>query len=230
MSTSSYDNLLAIDTATAVLRLAVSFGEDRMIKSEEPNEFSHASVIMKKISDLLAMAELRADSLHGLVVNIGPGSFTGLRIGLSAAKGIAVVNDTAISGISMFDLATAQLADIGEPVNVVVPFKRDQVYVGVVEDGHCDVESIRPVALVDLAEHLGATPSTAVGLDLRNLAPSARTPSIGGKIGYTAADLLALGRTRLKHGAADDLASLEPLYLQKSQAEIRFEQRQQGRA
>lgn len=230
MTENSYENLLAIDTATAVLRLAVSFGGDRMVKSEEPNEFSHATVIMKKISDLLGTADIESRQLDGLIVNIGPGSFTGLRIGLSAAKGMAVVNETPIVGISMFDLAAAQLAESKEAVSVVVPFKRDQVYVGLVTNGCCPLDAIHPVGLIELTDYLGTSLSTAVGLDLRELAPSIQAPSIGSQIQYTAADLLMLGRSRLERGRADDLASLEPLYLQKSQAEIRLEQRRQDRS
>ncbi len=225
-----YDNLLAIDTATAMLRLAVSFGGDRMIKSEEPNEFSHASVIMKKVSDLLMTADVESRRLDGLIVNIGPGSFTGLRIGLSAAKGMAVVGDTPIVGISMFELAAARLAGSADEIKVVVPFKRDQVYVGIVVDSRCELESVRTVGLAGLADYLGTTPAAAVGLDLRQLAPSIRTPSTGAQIEYSVADLLALGRIRLEQGRADELASLEPLYLQKSQAEIKFEQGRQGRS
>jgi tRNA threonylcarbamoyladenosine biosynthesis protein TsaB len=230
MTEGGYNNLLAIDTATAVLRLAVSFGSDRTVKSEEPNEFSHATVIMKKISDLLGTAEIEPGRLDGLIVNVGPGSFTGLRIGLAAAKGIAVVGETPMAGVSMFELAAARLPESPEAVNVVVPFKRDQVYVGTVVNGRCDVDKIQAVALTELADFLGTSPSTAVGFDLQQLASSMKASPAGAQLDYTAADLMAVGRSRLEKGQADEAASLEPLYLQKSQAEIKFEQRRQGRA
>src|SRR5512147_1747748 len=98
-------NLLAIDTATATLRLALKFGEDRLVKSSERVERSHGQMLMRKIENLCGSASVAPDQIGGIAVAIGPGSFTGLRIGLAAAKGMAVALDIPIVGVSHFDIA-----------------------------------------------------------------------------------------------------------------------------
>ena len=64
------------------------------------------------------------DKIEGLVVCAGPGSFTGLRIGLAVAKGIATALEIPIAAVSLFEIAAAKLEAGGEIVQVLVPFKR----------------------------------------------------------------------------------------------------------
>ncbi|MFH1688484.1 MAG: tRNA (adenosine(37)-N6)-threonylcarbamoyltransferase complex dimerization subunit type 1 TsaB [bacterium] len=215
-------NLLAIDTATATLRLAVGFGGDRVIKTAQDVQRSHGLVLLKMIDDILKSAEIPREKLQGLVVGTGPGSFTGLRIGLAAAKGIAVALDIPVVGLSLFDLAAALLPP--EQVQLVVPFKRDQVFVGPVENGQWSAATIQPVSLSELSDRLIDRTAVGICLNVSDFVPGVATPRIGGRIEYDSADLLRLGRERLSAGSGDDLAGLEPLYLQRSQAEIRFDQ------
>lgn len=215
-------NLLAIDTATATLRLAVGFGGDRVVKISEDIGRSHGLVLLKKIGDVLGSAGIAADALEGIVVGTGPGSFTGLRIGLAAAKGMVVALDIPIVGVSLFDLAAAMLPR--ERIQLVVPFKTDQVFVGLIENGTCSQSSISAVSVTALAAHLGDSTAVGICLNVTDLVPGVATPGAGGRIEYDAADLLALGRERLRAGGGDDPAELEPLYLQRSQAEIRFDE------
>ena len=107
MTDSTMQNILAIDTATHNLHLGLQYGGDRLIKSTNPLAKSHGQVIFKKIEELFESADLTPSDLHAIVVSIGPGSFTGLRIGLAAAKGIAVAAELPILGVQLFDLAAS---------------------------------------------------------------------------------------------------------------------------
>lgn len=222
---SGFDHLLALDCSTKMLRLAVSFGPDRLVRSDELMERSHGQVLTRKIAHLFESSHLRAADLQGLVVSTGPGSFTGLRIALAAAKGMAVALNIPLVGISLFEVAAYRLAESSDPVRVLIPLKKDELFVGTVFGGLCDHSRIVVRTHHALTADPGPEPYTAIGFDLPALLPS--LPVLPGQpeLSFDAADLIHLGRARLDDGQRDDLAALEPLYLQKSQAEIRFDQR-----
>ena len=220
MSNIRFQNILAIDTSSSYLRLAVSSGGDRIVKLNERVDRSHGRLIVKKIGDLLLSGELKPDDLQALVVCTGPGSFTGLRIGLAAAKGMAVALDIPMVGISLFQMAAHRLRHEDHKVLIVIGLNRDECLLAPVDKGSFDTADIKIVAYTELATVVGEDRLLGIGV----------TPDLG-RIGttdlleYDAADLLTLGQSRLAVVDYDDLADLEPLYVQKSRAELRFEQR-----
>lgn len=227
MSDAIFDNLLAIETSSTHLKLALSFGGDRLVKSDDEIERSHGQVIVRKIGNLLSSAGLQQNNLHGLIVSTGPGSFTGLRIGLAAAKGMAVALNIPIVGVSLFEIAAWRLRSEAGPVLVATQVRRDELLVGRIEKGQFDLASVTPVPLTGLHEFAGHTPVVGLGTNAaRNL--EAIQPAGGrAELEIDPADLIHVGRAKFEAGEIADAAILEPLYIQKSQAEIRFEQRRQ---
>ena len=226
MNGTAFDNLLAIETSSTHLKLALSFGGDRLVKSDEEIERSHGQIIVRKIGNLLASAGITQTDIQGLIVSTGPGSFTGLRIGLAAAKGMAVGLNIPIVGVSLFEVAAWRLRSEPEPVLVATQVRRDELLIGSVSNGKFDLASVMAVPLTSLRRFAGHTPVIGLGPAARNL--EAIQP-IGGRaeLEIDPADLLYVGRAKFEAGETAELASLEPLYIQKSQAEIRFEQRRQ---
>lgn len=225
MTNFSTSNVLAIDTSTSVLRLALAYDADRLVKKEDEVERSHGMVLMKKIADICESSGVPRDRIDAIVVCTGPGSFTGLRIGLAAAKGMATALEIPIAAVSLFEIAAAKLATCGTDVQVIVPFKRDELFVGEARDGVCEVSSVSAVALDSLSQFLGERPTAGIGLDPLQLAPDLTAAPGGSVISYDAADLLTLGLQKLNRGETADVATLEPLYVLKSQAEIKFDER-----
>ncbi len=213
-------NVLAIDTATSALNLAVSFGGDRLVKLSEQIGVSHGQFLITKIGQLLDSAGLDRGDLDGIAVSTGPGSFTGLRVGLAAAKGMAVATDIPIVGVSLFDVAAHRLGE--RDACVVVPFKRDEYFVALVTQGAWTPDNVTAVPKTELAEFVGDRQVVAIGIDLAGLYPQLTLAEPSGRIEYDAGDLLVLGQARFSAGESDDIARLEPLYLMKSQAEIRY--------
>ena len=81
-------SILAVETSTAACSVALSMGDARYTRySEEPR--SHTRLIMSMIDEVLAEADLKVGALDSLAVTVGPGSFTGLRIGFSTVQGLA---------------------------------------------------------------------------------------------------------------------------------------------
>jgi tRNA threonylcarbamoyladenosine biosynthesis protein TsaB len=82
-------NLLAIDTACSILSIAVSRNEEILYEEKEAGT-RHSELVMNCIDSLMKKAALNPGDLHGILCIGGPGSFTGLRIGYSIAKGLAL--------------------------------------------------------------------------------------------------------------------------------------------
>lgn len=228
MSDFADKNILAIDTTTSTLHLAIAFAGDRLVKLNEDVGTSHGQMLVRKISDLLISAAIGVADLHALICSTGPGSFTGLRIGLAAAKGIAVAHDIPVVGVSLFDIAGYRLRGDDDTVWVAVPFKRDECFATEISNGKYDVDSIKAVAYPELPRLTGRHAVWGVGLDLGATFAATGSDIIPELLEYDAADMLHIGIERLDAGLIDDLNLLEPMYLQKSQAEIRFARKNRG--
>ncbi len=227
MTSSTFDNLLAIETSSSRLKLALSFGGDRLVKSDEEVERSHGQIIIRKIDNLVSSAGLKQTDIDGLIVSTGPGSFTGLRISLAAAKGIAVALRIPVVGISLFELAAWRLRSEPQTVMVAVQVRRDELLVGCVKGGKFDPASVTAVPVAGLQQHVGQSAIMGVGVEMGRFLHEAHSADSLTELDIDPADLITIGRPRLTAGESADLATLEPLYIQKSQAEIRFEQRRQ---
>lgn len=118
--------LLAIDTAAPRLQLAL-LRDDRVDTLIEDMSTGQAERIFPAIAELLARTTTAYADLTRIAVTTGPGSFTGLRIGLSAARGLGLaLNIPAIGVPSLFALSLNAMCD---PVAVVLDAKRDEAYV-----------------------------------------------------------------------------------------------------
>lgn len=92
-------NLLAIDTSTE--RASVALMQNEEIRSEEQGaQRDHARLLLPTVERLLAEAELNLSQLDGIIYGRGPGSFTGLRIACSVAKGLAYAQDLPVYPVS----------------------------------------------------------------------------------------------------------------------------------
>jgi tRNA threonylcarbamoyladenosine biosynthesis protein TsaB len=219
-----YSNVLAIDTATRQLHLAVLYEGDRSVKSSEVVPRTHGQILLKKIDNLLSSAGLESSDLQATVVSLGPGSFTGLRIGLAAAKGIAVAHDIPIVGVTLFEVATLCLKSTTGSAHVLIPSRKGEFYVGTLRDGAIEKSDVSVVQESDLAARVGHDQIYTIGFDPRLLEEGALGLAARA-LGYDAGDVLRVGLEKLNRGERSDLAALEPVYLQKAIAEIRFDQR-----
>ena len=223
--TNKYNNILVIDSSTRILRLGLQFGGDRLIQSNEKNEKSHGQFIIKKIGELFQSASLEMKDLDAIVVGLGPGSFTGLRIGLAAAKGIAVALDIPIVGVDSFEQAAYWLKNVEETICVIVPLNRDESICGFINFGQYNKNETKIIKYCDLFNEIGNMAIAAVGFDLMEKFPDMENHDVSYYLKYEASDLVYLGLEKLNNGDVANVATLEPMYLQKSQAEIRFDQR-----
>lgn len=220
---------LGIETATSIASVGV-VADDRILAAcALPMRGSHARTLVPLIDAALATAGIALGELDLLAVSIGPGSFTGLRIGLSVTKGLALATGLPAIGVPTLD-AYAHTA--GPRPGILCPVldaRKGEVYAAAFRWPGADPECI--VAATAMApERLAAlvpTPCTLVGdgvdayADLWQrafgtsveLIPLSALPPSG-------AAVARLGLARLLTVGADDLALLEPRYCRRSEAEL----------
>jgi tRNA threonylcarbamoyladenosine biosynthesis protein TsaB len=116
---------LAIDTAAPRLQLGLLLGDGRTDTSVDEIATGHAELIFGRIAELLGRNGLGYADLERVVTTTGPGSFTGLRIGLSAARGIGLARGIPVVGVS--SLVALSLGADG-PASVLLDARRGEAY------------------------------------------------------------------------------------------------------
>ena len=126
---------LAVNTASKALSLAITAGEQILHLFETPEMRDQGNVLLRHIQSGLAQNNLTFFDLDLLAVVTGPGSFTGIRAGLAAMRGIALAADKPLIGMSSFDMFAVSAAG---SVNIVaVESWREELYFAVLdEEGH----------------------------------------------------------------------------------------------
>ena len=148
--------LLAFDTAQGALSAAVVSGGKVLAHYFELRSRGHAEELMGVIANVMEKARLTPADLDALAVTIGPGTFTGLRVGLAAARGFALARALPLVGITTLEAVAFPVEAAGDEV-IVAAFdaRRDEVYLQVFDAGH---ESLTQAMIVPLEEALGHVP------------------------------------------------------------------------
>ncbi|NOD47920.1 MULTISPECIES: tRNA (adenosine(37)-N6)-threonylcarbamoyltransferase complex dimerization subunit type 1 TsaB [unclassified Ruegeria] len=120
--------ILAFDTSAAHCAAALLRGGEIVASRAEAMSRGQAERLMPLLEELLAQAGCTWSDLDAIGVGIGPGNFTGIRISVSAARGLALGLDAPVVGVSGFDALT-KLSDANQLPCIAAP--RDQVYVQV---------------------------------------------------------------------------------------------------
>ncbi len=223
--------VLGLDTSTSIASLALIAG-GRVSASNERPVSSHGAALPGAIDELLNAAGMQIAGLGAIAVGSGPGSFTGLRIGLSYAKGIAMASGCALVGVPGFDaMALAALErnniETGRLVCVVVDARKGEVYAAlyrVVANGLEKLSQELVVALEHLASRI--TEDVMFVGDQRAKDAAALVESRGHRVAVFETGMLdlrgvcvaALGGARFARGETDRAASLEPLYIRTPEA------------
>ena len=99
--------LLAIDTATQIMSIALHDGEALHAECTLTAGRQHSALLATLIKQIMAQSSLPTDDLTALAVSVGPGSYTGLRIGVALAKGMAAVNDLPLVPVTTLETIVA---------------------------------------------------------------------------------------------------------------------------
>ena len=227
--------LAAIDTSTALGSVALF--DDGALVAEETRRVSnaHGESLLPMMDALFTRVGWKPRDVGRWAVGIGPGSFTGLRVGLSYAKGLKLATGCALLGIPSLDtLALAALAETslapGRLICPVLDARKGEVYAALYETSGNGLEKLSDdlvVALENLAPHFGtdvllvgdAKAEEACSLAMR-AGGHARCLEIS-RLRLRGRTVAALGAARLVAGEADNAFVMEPLYVRSAEAIFR---------
>ena len=225
--------LLAIDTSTRQLGVAV-VDEERLVSSYELlAEYPHAVELPGAVTRVLQAAHVRLADLSAIVVDIGPGSFTGLRIGLAFVKALAFSSKRPVVGVPSLDVLAAQLPFAAQPVCPVLDAKQHKVYAAVYRTEAGRRARATEYLLGPIEQVLANTDEPILFLGdgcalyrQRILARCPQAQFAGQELWLPrAATLARLGSEQFRSGQRDDPARLVPMYLYPQDCQVRGPQR-----
>ena len=223
--------ILALDTATKSCSVAVVDDHSIMAESTSVSTQTHAIHLIEMVQRVVDRSGLTLSQIDGFAVGRGPGSFMGLRIGISTVKALVVVFAKPVVGVSDLDVLAMQAAI---PSNMICPLmdaRKGEVYFS---RYHCQngvLQRIVPARVSPLGEAL-ATIHTAcifIGEGAR-IYRQKISETVGRYASFAepdqhvirAATVGRLSLDRFKNEDTDDIARLVPEYIRKSDAELGF--------
>jgi tRNA threonylcarbamoyladenosine biosynthesis protein TsaB len=218
--------LLAIETAGSACSAAVTRGDETLAAERRQLRHGHAEVLLPMIDRVMARAGQLPSQLEFVVAATGPGGFTGIRVGLAAAHGIALAARARLIGITSFAVVAAS---VGGParerhgaVLVVLDSRREDLYVQLfAPDGVRPLAAPRSVLGDNLIEHISAyfRPTANAPLLIAGDAASGAAAALEGRVNIltapdSAPDALGVAAAALRRlGAGGALDPARPLYL-----------------
>jgi tRNA threonylcarbamoyladenosine biosynthesis protein TsaB len=212
--------ILGVDTSGKNGSIAlVEFlaGSPRTLELAPLEGGTFSAQLVPQIGAMLARHCLTQKELDGFAVASGPGSFTGLRVGLAAIKALAEILGKPIAAVSLFE-ATARAAGYRGSVVVGLDAGRGQVYAGLYrfENGHSSCLDQRLLSLVEFRSAFGALPVVTSSPALSREVPDAML------ITQPKADVIAhLGFEKIQRGELVTSETLDACYVRASDAEIK---------
>ena len=213
--------LLAIDTSTEWIGIALFNGTNVLAEQTWRSKNYHTVELIPAIKDMLTKTQTKPSSLTGVGVALGPGSFTGLRIGLSTAKGIALGQNLPVAGIPSLEILAAAQPGLRRPMLAFLEVGRGRYAYVRYQYKQGFWQALSDIAVDDIRA-MAATiksPTYVVG------EMDAEQRQILGRKWKTArlaapnlclrrpAVLAELAWAKIQAGLADDAASLAPIYV-----------------
>ena len=229
-------SILAIDTATQVSSVAVLKEGRLLAELTMQGKLTHSETLLPHIEQVLKMAAVAKEELTGIAVSNGPGSFTGLRIGLAAAKAMSYVLGIPLVGVSTLQALAYQLPAPGVRVMCLLDAQKGNAYV---ESYRWENNSLQVVDSVQVAKITDIVAACANMNEQVILLGDAVQKKVAGKLELPAnvsvapphivmpraACVAMLGQAKLMAGETDNVMDLEPVYIRRSEAEVLWEKR-----
>ncbi|MCH0563346.1 MULTISPECIES: tRNA (adenosine(37)-N6)-threonylcarbamoyltransferase complex dimerization subunit type 1 TsaB [unclassified Streptomyces] len=206
--------LLALDTATPAVTVALHDGTDVIASSSLVDARRHGELLLPAVDRVLTDSGLALDAVTAIVVGVGPGPYTGLRVGLMTADTFGLALGVPVHGVCTLD-GLAYAADIDRgPFVVATDARRKEVYWATYADSRTrltDPAVDRPAAIAAQVEGLPAVGAGA--LLYPEVFPRVHEPEH-----VSAAALARLAAERL--AAGEELPAPRPLYLRRPDAQV----------
>ena len=226
------ERIILIETSTALCSVALAEGGVVTAYRESSAPKAHASLTAVFIQELLSERELTLADCDAVCVSMGPGSYTGLRVGVSTAKGLCFGSGKPLLAVGTLDTLVAQATDVipseGEEspgYRFIIPMvdaRRMEVYTAVFENGRQITETAP--AIIDensFAEYLEQGPCLFIGDGAGKCADVIKHPNATFcQCWPKASSMLAPALAAYKEKLFEDVAYFEPFYLKEFVATV----------
>lgn len=232
--------ILSIDSSTPVAGIAVSDGMQLLGEITLNTKNTHSEKLMPLVKHLLDELTLTVNDLDAIAVTQGPGSFTGLRIGMATAKGLAQGAGKKLIAVPTLDCLAQNLLHYPGIICPIMNAQKKQVYTAIYRSGRDKLERLsdyQAIAVEQLAAQLKELKEdiwfvgdgVAAFADMfQELLGDACRFADGHNILPRAGALAMLAAERASEERFDDLYQAELIYIRKSEAEVQWEARQQN--
>jgi tRNA threonylcarbamoyladenosine biosynthesis protein TsaB len=218
------DNILLIETSTALCSVALA--QDGAVTSyrESSAPKAHASLTAVFIQEMLAERGLTLADCDAICVSKGPGSYTGLRVGVSTAKGLCFGSGKPLLAVGTLDTLVAQADEIGD-LKYIIPMidaRRMEVYTAVFENG-VQITETSPMIIdeTSFAEYLEQGPCLFIGDGAGKCADVIKHPNAQFcQCWPKASAMLEPAMAAYKEKRFEDVAYFEPFYLKEFVATV----------
>ena len=221
--------ILAVDTTTPGGSVALLEDETLLGEANVESPATHSARLFRSIDFLLGALGKDIKDVDAFAVAAGPGSFTGIRIGVGAVKSLAFASGKPVAPVSTLLALASKLAAEGAPlVCPLLDAKKEEIYAGLFEAGERGLVELIPQGAYDPEAFFARLPAQGLiafagsGLAaykaklLPHVGARARFPE---RSPFIAAEIGRIGAGLIRAGKGIDAAALEPLYFRRSQAE-----------
>ena len=229
--------ILGIDTSTMAANVAV-LEDDKLICEYTINtKKTHSQKLMPMIENMLNLSDINIKDIDAIGICVGPGSFTGLRIGMATAKAISHVNNIPLIGVNSLEVLGANMDFSNKKICSILDAQRNQVYTCKYifeENKSKSLEDIKIMPIDDLLEELSATNEEWVIIGeavykykdkieaKSNITMSSPSNNI-----TKASSLCVVARDKFEQNMdVHNCYDINPMYIRKSQAEEQYEEKQ----
>ena len=229
--------ILGIDTSTMAANVAV-LEDDKLICEYTINtKKTHSQKLMPMIENMLKLSDLDIKEIDAIAICVGPGSFTGLRIGMATAKAMAHVNNIPLIGVNSLEILGANMDLCNRNICSILDAQRNQVYMNkyiLKDDKITELEEISIKPIDELLEEISSSNEDWVLVgeavykykekieEISNIT----IPSPANNI-TKASTLCFVARDKmLANDQVYNCYNINPTYIRKSQAEEQYEEKQ----
>jgi tRNA threonylcarbamoyladenosine biosynthesis protein TsaB len=210
--------ILSLETATTNCSVSLSKnGKTIALKEDSRNGYSHAEKLHVFINDVLNTANVKRSEIDAVAVSKGPGSYTGLRIGVSAAKGLAFALDIPLIAIPTLSVLAHQVAIESDVIVAMLDARRMEVYSAIFDD-NCNALRETQAQILEahsFEDYLNKGKVYFIGNGVektKTLIHNTNAIFINGKL-PSANEMSLLAYNKYKKSDTEDVAYFEPYYL-----------------
>ena len=223
--------VLALETATLAGSIAIVEDEELIGEVKVSINVAHAERLMSSVDWLLKASHVSIEEIDAFAVSIGPGSFTGLRIGLSTAKGFSYAAGKPIVPVPTLDAFARTLSFCRHFICPMLDARKNEVYTGLYKwEGDICRQIISATAInpaIFLKEMNGTVVFMGEGAKIYNelITASLKDKAVfapASKMSPSASSVAEIAIEKVKQGIFTDPVSLTPFYIRKSEAELHW--------